>query len=390
MEQKVLDKVRERRHAYRMASHLFDLRQEVSLVTFTICLTPFMRQQLYRRLHQAYARGSLRLVKRIHALLAIAEGMTVSEVAQMLAVGEQTVRDYLNHFLGRGVASWVYQRPPGRPSKLTKTQRQELTALIKAGPQAAGYASGCWRATLLPDLIPRHFGVEDHPPYLCPLLHNLGFSYQKARFVSDHLDEAKRLEWRHQRWPTVLRRARQRKALLLFGDEASFAQWGSLSYTWAPRGHQPAVPTRGIRKAYQVFGLIDYLSGRLFFKAHTGRFNSESYAAFLLDVLAQTRRHVFVMQAGARYHTSKAMEAFFAAHATRITMVQLPAYSPDFNPIEYLWKKVKKMATHLKHFPDFTLLQAEVDKALLHFAQTPHQVLTLMTRYCESLGALAA
>ncbi len=28
------------------------------------------------------------------------------------------------------------------------------------------------------------------------LLRNLGFSYQKARFVSDHLDEVKRQEWR--------------------------------------------------------------------------------------------------------------------------------------------------------------------------------------------------
>jgi hypothetical protein len=63
------------------------------------------------------------------------------------------------------------------------------------------------------------------------LLHNLGFSYQKARFVSDHLNEAKRLEWRRTRWPRILQHARQRKALLLFGDEASFAQWGSLSYT---------------------------------------------------------------------------------------------------------------------------------------------------------------
>ena len=40
-------------------------------MTFTIRLTPFMCQQLYRRLHQAYASGSLRLVKRIHALLAM-------------------------------------------------------------------------------------------------------------------------------------------------------------------------------------------------------------------------------------------------------------------------------------------------------------------------------
>ena len=48
------------------------------------------------------------------------------------------------------------------------------------------------------------------------------------------------------------------------------------------------------------------------------------------------------------------------------------------------------MAPHLKHFPDFTLLQAEVDKTLLHFAQTPHEIMTLRARDCDSLGALAA
>jgi transposase len=385
-----LDKAREIRHAYRMVAPPFDSWQEVSLVTFTLRLTPLLRQQLYRRLQQAYASGSLRLVKRLHALLAIAEGMTVHDVAQMLGLGEQTVRDSLNSFLWRRVASLVYQRPPGRPAKLTKTPRKALAALMEAGPQAAGYASGCWSATMIQDLIQRQFGVEYHPHYICTLLQNLGFSYQKARFVSDHLDAAKRLEWCQQTWPTVLRRARQRKALLLFGDEASFAQWGSLSYTWALKGHQPEVLTSGIRKAYKVFGLIDYFSGRFFSKAHTGRFNSESYAAFLLDVLAQTTQHIFLIQDGARYHTSKAMEEFFAAHGTRLTKVQLPTYSPDFNPIEYLWKKVKKMATPLKHFPEFTRLQAEVDKALLHFAQTPHEIMALMTRYCDSLGALAA
>jgi transposase len=359
-------------------------------VWFTLTLTPFMRQPLYRRLHQAYASGALRFVKRIHALLAIAEGMTGCEVAQMLNRGAQTIRDSLNRFLWQGIARLVSQRPPGRPSKLTKTHRQELSALIAAGPQAAGSPSGCWSATMIPDLIHRHFGVAYHPHYLCPLLDNLGFSSQKARFVSAHLDAATRLEWRQKPWPTVLQKARQRKALLLCGDEASFAQWGSLSSTWAPKGHQPAVPTSGRRKAYKVCGLIDYVSGRLFSKAHTERFNSESSTAFLRDVLAQTTRHVFVMQDGARSHTSKAMAQFFAAHAARVTKVQLPAYSPDFKPIEYLWKNVKKLATHLKYFPEFTLLQSAVDTALLHFAQTPQAITALMARYCESLGAMAA
>jgi transposase len=359
-------------------------------VSFTLHLSSFTRKQLYRRLQQAYGSGALRVVRRIQALLALADNQRVQEVAEMLNLGQQTIRDSRNAFLLQGVASLRYTRPPGRPSQLTPSQRRELAALIKAGPQAAGYTSGCWNTPMIQDLVQSRFGASYHPHYLATLLHNLGFSYQKARFVSDHLNEAKRLEWRRTKWPKILHHARQRKALLLFGDEASFAQWGSLSYTWAPTGEQPEVPTSGKRKGYKVFGLIDYFSGRFFYKGQEGRLNSESYVAFLRDVLSQTRRHVVVIQDGARYHTSQAMQDFFKAHVARLTIEQLPAYSPDFNPIEHLWKKVKKEATHLKYFPDFSQLQAEVDRTLLHFAQTPREITVLMARYCETLGAKAA
>jgi hypothetical protein len=71
-------------------------------------------------------------------------------------------------------------------------------------------------------------------------------------------------------------------------------------------------------------------------------------------------------------------------------MEQLPSYSPDFNPIEHLWKKINKAATHLKYFPDFAPLQSEVDRALLYFAQTPREIRVLTVRSCETLGAKAA
>jgi transposase len=47
---------------------------------------------------------------------------------------------------------------------------------------------------MIQDLIQSRFGVSYHPHSLATSLHNLGFSSQKARFVSDHLNEAKRLE----------------------------------------------------------------------------------------------------------------------------------------------------------------------------------------------------
>jgi len=57
--------------------------KEVSLVSFTLHLSAFPRKQLYHRLQQAYASGDLRLVTRMHAVLAFAEGMSVHDVAEM-------------------------------------------------------------------------------------------------------------------------------------------------------------------------------------------------------------------------------------------------------------------------------------------------------------------
>lgn len=352
-----------------------------------IRLTDNLRQAVVARLHLAYQHSQLRLVKRIHALLAIVAGDSVAEVAELLHLGEQTVRDYVCAFIRKDVDSLSYKRPSGRPPKLTKTQRKELAALITAGPEAAGYPSACWTTPVICDLILNRFGVEYHPHYLCTLLDELGFSFQKARFVSDHLDEAARQHWLTETWPAIRRVAQAKRAMILFGDEASFAQWGSLSYTWAPKGQQPTVQTSGKRKGYKVFGLIDFFSGRLFWQGQTARFNAESYMAFLAAVLTQTQQHILLIQDGARYHTSKAVQAFFAAHADRLTKYQLPSYSPDFNPIEYLWRNVKKDATHLKYFADFAELKQKVDNTLQQLATLPEAILGLMGRYCESLGA---
>ncbi len=76
------------------------------------------------------------------------------------------------------------------------------------------------------------------------------------------------------------------------------------------RGQQPEVKTSGKRKGYKLFGLVEYFTGQFFYQAITGRFQSESYQAFLEYVLAQISQPLIIIQDGARYHTSKAMQAF--------------------------------------------------------------------------------
>ena len=95
--------------------------------------------------------------------------------------------------------------------------------------------------------------------------------------------------------------------------------------------------TDGKRKGYKVFGLIDYFTGIFSSKGHEGKLNGEAYVEFLKEVLSKTRKHIMLIQDGASYHKSKVVKEFFLENSSRITVYQLPSYSPGFNPIEKLW-----------------------------------------------------
>jgi transposase len=347
-----------------------------------IALTRATRKMLVQRLQQAYAAHIPRLIRRIHALLELAEGASVTEVAGLLGIGEQTVRDWLHAFVQRGEASLAYRCPPGRPAKLSRCQRQELLAWILAGPEAAGYPTACWTAVLIADLLRERFRVRYHPRYIPHLLDQLGLSYQKAKFSAAGADDEAALVWLEETWPAIVRLAQERHALVFFGDEATFAQWGSLGYTWALKGIQPIVKTSGIRKAYRVFGVLDCFGGRFLYRGlEEAKFTSDTYQAFLAWLLTQVDCAIILIQDNAPYHTSAALRQFYAAHTDRLTVYQLPSYSPDLSPIEPLWKKIKKAATQLHYFPTFAHLVTEVTTTLHRYAGLPAELTAVAGEY---------
>jgi transposase len=352
------------------------------------------RQETVKRLKQelakAYVRGDKQAVRRLSVLIMIGKRMRLEHILSLWNVSQQSVYNWLNEFAMKGWESLRYEKAPGRPARLTKTQKRKLAAWIEAGPEACGYARGCWSSVLIQDLIDRKFHVFYNRFYVCELLRNLGFSFQKARFVSDHLDAEARQRWMESEFPGILRQAKQLGAWLFFGDETSFALWGSLSYTWGRRGRQPQVPTTGLRKGYKVFGAIEFFTGRLIYQGTEQRFQSDSYQSFLCYLLSQVSGRVILIQDGARYHTSKATREFLEQHKERLTVYQLPSYSPDYNPIEYLWKKVKTQTTHNRYFAEFVLLVKSVDQALKILAAQSTEILRLMGIYTRLLADSAA
>lgn len=396
--------------------------------------------------------NNLRLYKIAQGLLWIGEGKALGEVARLLGVSAKTVWNWLKRLMVQGVGWLVGQhyRGRGRKAKLSSEQKQALYALVVAGPQANGFDCGVWTSAMLVELIWRRWGVCYNPRYLSSLLAKLGLSYQKARFVSDRQDEEgykqARREWVEETWPAILKQAQERGAVILFADEVSFALWGSLSRTWAPRGQQPVVKTAGRRKGMKLFGAIEFFSGAFYYReavgytlsatalkqlkaqgvpvegvralsalkgqrfetagaflqaveqhlgAETlgryralllklgegaGKFNAATYEAFLRQLLERITVPIILIEDGASYHRSQAVEQFRQAHAERLTVHRLPAFSPEFNPIEKLWKNTKKEATHLKYFKAFDALRASVLTAFRTYLEDATRVIRVMKK----------
>jgi transposase len=352
-------------------------RGGLHMLNFHLKLTSAQKKKLVKKLKDARARGDIREATRVMAILALGEGQGEQAVAATLRVTVESIHGWVKKFLLYSLRGLTSKKSPGRPSNLTNAQKRELGKLIDDGPEKAGFIGNCWRSPMVQELIHERFSVLYSVHYIAELLKNMGFSYQKAKFVSDHLNEEKRAQWLEETWPKIIALAKEKNAYLLFGDEASFPQWGTLSYTWAKRGQQPTIETSGKRKGYKVFGLIDYFTGRFFYKCQEERLNSATYMAYLGEILAKTRKHLVIVQDGARYHTSAAMQKFLAKHQDRLTVFDLPSYSPDYNPIEKLWKKVKQKGTHLHYFPTFESLKKKVHESLGFFENAPNEVLSL-------------
>lgn len=346
--------------------------------------------KLREELITAHKLNNLRLYKMAQTLLLINEGYSLEDISKILHVCTKTVYNWLHEFMLKGISClYLYHyRGRGRKPKLINKQKDQLYKIIVDGPEKYGYDCGGWNSPMIIEVIQKIFNVIYNPRYICSLLRKMGLSYQKAAFVSDHLDEEKRKEWEEKTWPKILKKAKSKNAAIIFCDEVSFAQWGSLGRTWAPKGQQPKIKTTGKRKGLKMFGSIDFFSGAFAYMECDGKFNGDAYIFFLKKLLKKFSTPIILIEDGASYHRSGCVKIFKKSleKAGRLFVFRLPSYSPDYNPIEKLWKNTKRDATHLKYFPTFDDLRSSVAKAFKKYMKNAKKVISVMAKLRKEAG----
>ena len=121
----------------------------------------------------------------------------------------------------------------------------------------------------------------------------------------------------------------------------------------------------------------------------SGKFNGEKDVEFLKQLKQHFHAPIILIEDGAPYHTSRIVKDFVAQQGETFQVESLPTFSPDFNPIEKLWKNTKRDATHLKYFKTFEELRASVCKVFKKFLADATQVIRVMKKLKNEADLMA-
>jgi transposase len=129
---------------------------------------------------------------------------------------------------------------------------------------------------------------------------------------------------------------------LVFQDEMEIHRHPTLTRMWSPVGTQPQVPAPGKNEKRVVYGSVDYATGRIVHTVAATK-SGVNFLAFLVALTAAyAGRKVRLVCDNGRFHHTKAVHAWLAAHRHQVEVYWLPPYCPSLNLIERLWGHLKR------------------------------------------------
>src|SRR4051812_7468059 len=333
----------------------------------TIRLTPQQRKDVGERRRHAPDR---RIYQRLSAVLWSDDGRSREEVADLLGVSTRQVGQWLRIFRNKGLDQLCTLHYQGDPGRLGPAQVKRLKQEIAKGVFHNAEQVRTW--------VEATFGVAYSISGIKGLLRRAGASYHKVSgfFWKADVEEQKRFVRKYRRHKREAGPGTRR-----YFVDACHPVWGvDLLYScWLLVGQRVYVGVGNGRKRLNILGAYcpddhDYVDLRLTRENVTG----EQFVRLLEALRARhpdTARFILYLD-NARYYGKPCVKAWLAAHR-EFRLVPVPAYSPNLNLIERLWKFLRRKALS-RWLKTFEEMQAAVAGVLDHLGDYRDELATLM------------
>ena len=269
---------------------------------------------------------------RLNAIRSLLLGMSRASVSQQFCRTERMLRLWIEQFNRGGIDALITRVRPGRPRKVKLERVRDLLLPVLENPATAGQVH--WTGVKIHGYLKEQLSLELGYRTAVRWLHELNFHLRVPQPWPERQNEEERKKFQEEL--QVL--CADPKVELWFGDESGFEGDPRPRRRWVQPGKPRTVPYLGDHIRQNVIGAVAPQSGALFSLIVDGV--DTDVFQFFLDEMAKAVpkkegiRQVFILD-NASWH--KATRLYWHHFEPKF----LPGYSPDFNPIERLWLRVK-------------------------------------------------
>ncbi len=305
-----------------------------------IILTKEQLNELRRAHRQA---KNKRDADRIKAVYSLAVGHNVSQVASILMIDEETLRNYRDRYLEEGISGLLKTEFKGSECRLGELEVQilikELESKIYLTTQS------------VIAFVEKEFNVTYTQSGMRDLLHRIGYEYKKPKLVPGNPDiEAQEIF--AQQYEDFMH-SKPSSTEVLFLDAVHPEHNAMAAYGWIKRGEKRELKTNSGRERLNLHGAINAETYQITI-LESKTINAESTVALLeaIERAYPLAKSIRVILDNARYHYSRLVKEFLKN--SKIQLIFLPSYSPNLNLIERVWKFFKKKVLYNTYYKDIS------------------------------------
>ncbi len=312
---------------------------------------------------------------RIKAVVLLATDWTAEQVAEVLLIDPNTVRNHFRRYRQGGLEALGHNAFRGSECALDDEQLAILDLHLQAHLYMTSKAIAHW--------VDETFGVFYTESGITALLHRLDYVYKKPKLVPGKADaaaqEAFLVEYEK------LKKDKGADDVVYFMDAAHPQHNPVIGCGWIKRGQDQEIRSNTGRRRVNINGAID-LERLEPVVRFDDTINADSTIALFeqLEQVNLVATWIYVICDNARYYRSKAVKEYLKT--SRIKLVFLPPYAPNLNLIERLWKFFKKKVLYNRYYESFDEFRDACDKFFSNPRKYHRELRSLLTENFAIIG----
>ena len=279
------------------------------------------------------------LAKRLRIVVLAAKGWGAEDIAMAIGLSRRMCQKWVQRYNAQGIEGLKNREGRGRPSALSTKQEELVRKRLDDGPMPEDKVCTL-RGVDVKRILENEFDVRRSLSSVYNILHYLGYSCLQPRPKHYRADPELQEQFRSE-LPDRLKQIKEsnpdRDIRVYFQDEARFGQQGTITRVWAKKGTRPEAIRQTEYEYLWVIGAVcpenGHAEGLL-----SPRLNVDVINVFLQEFSKSLPEdvHAVMIWDGAGFHTGNKVEV-----PDNVSVIVLPPYSPELNPMENLWHYLK-------------------------------------------------